>query len=272
MDDEFLQPRIDLEYNMLTKLMGVSISKHLLDEHLTLLWANDAYYELIEYEKEEYEALFHNRPDLYMASCPESAQMINNKIYEALENQQNGYEIVVQMPVKSGLKWVKLATTFTDQLVDGRSIAYTVMTNVDESMQEQLVKKITYKHFPGFVTKQKICRDGNFILLEANKKFIEFTGIDEKSFVSGLQFFYLDEENEVLFDKYLPAMQKGDPIHLTFHTNDKDGNDTYMQLNGTCIKWENDEPIYLFVYIDITEQYELQKQLKKQSNCRRLCN
>ena len=80
MDDEFLQPRIDLEYNMLTKLMGVSISKHLLDEHLTLLWANDAYYELIEYEKEEYEALFHNRPDLYMASCPESAQMINNKI------------------------------------------------------------------------------------------------------------------------------------------------------------------------------------------------
>ena len=60
-------------------------------------------------------------------------------------------------------------------------------------------------------------------------------------------------------------MQKGDPIHLTFHTNDKDGNDTYMQLNGTCIKWENDEPIYLFVYIDITEQYELQKQLKKQS-------
>lgn len=265
MDDEFLQPRIDLEYNMLTKLMGVSISKHLLDEHLTLLWANDAYYELIEYEKEEYEALFHNRPDLYMASCPESAQMINNKIYEALENQQNGYEIVVLMPVKSGLKWVKLATTFTDQLVDGRSIAYTVMTNVDESMQEQLVKKITYKHFPGFVTKQKICRDGNFILLEANKKFIEFTGIDEKSFVSGLQFFYLDEENEVLFDKYLPAMQKGDPIHLTFHTNDKDGNDTYMQLNGTCIKWENDEPIYLFVYIDITEQYELQKQLKKQS-------
>ena len=39
-------------------------------------------------------------------------------------------------------------------------------------------------------------------------------------------------------------------------------------MNGECIGWEGDEPIYLIVYInitDITEQRELQKKLEKQS-------
>ena len=51
----------DLEYNLLMGLTGASVSKHLLDEHFTLLWANDFYYDMIGYPKEEYEALFHNK-------------------------------------------------------------------------------------------------------------------------------------------------------------------------------------------------------------------
>lgn len=46
-----LQSNFELEYSLLAKLMGVSVSKHLLDEHFTVLWANDAYYELIGYPK-----------------------------------------------------------------------------------------------------------------------------------------------------------------------------------------------------------------------------
>ncbi len=31
----------DYEYSTLMQLLGVSVSKHLLDEHFTLIWAND---------------------------------------------------------------------------------------------------------------------------------------------------------------------------------------------------------------------------------------
>lgn len=41
----------DLEYNLLMGLTGASVSKHLLDEHFTLLWANDFYYDMIGYPK-----------------------------------------------------------------------------------------------------------------------------------------------------------------------------------------------------------------------------
>ena len=43
------------EYNTLMHLLKVSVSKHLLDEHFTLIWANEFYYDMIGWPKEEYE-------------------------------------------------------------------------------------------------------------------------------------------------------------------------------------------------------------------------
>lgn len=37
----------DYEYHALMRLLSVSVSKHLLDENYTLVWANDYYYRLI---------------------------------------------------------------------------------------------------------------------------------------------------------------------------------------------------------------------------------
>ena len=57
MERNIIQSETNIEYSLLMSLMGVSVSKHLLDEHFTLLWANDFYYDLIGYPKEEYENL-----------------------------------------------------------------------------------------------------------------------------------------------------------------------------------------------------------------------
>lgn len=260
-----LQSNFELEYSLLAKLMGVSVSKHLLDEHFTVLWANDTYYELIGYSKKEYEELFHNQSDLYLADCPETARVITDKIHNAIANQINGYEAVVRMPVKGGFKWVKIATTFTDQLIDGVNIAYTVMTDIDDSMQEQLIKSITYESIPGFVSQQKICRDGRFVLLEANKKFADFVGLGENEVTSYIPFSSISDDGKSILKMNILHMRQGQPVYFTFHTKDRYGIDVCMQISGKCIRWEADEPIYLFVYIDVTEQYELQKKLKQQS-------
>ena len=102
MDDHFSQSGTDLEYRLLVGLMGqmgVSVSKHLLDEHFTLLWANDFYYDMIGYPKDDYETLFHNRPDLYYKQYPELWEALGQKVYEAIENKANGYELITKMPV-----------------------------------------------------------------------------------------------------------------------------------------------------------------------------
>ena len=58
----------DYEYTTLMNMLRVSVSKHLLNEHFSLVWANDFYYELIGYTKEEYEILYHNQCDSYYSN------------------------------------------------------------------------------------------------------------------------------------------------------------------------------------------------------------
>ena len=42
------QAGTDYEYRILVGLLSVGISKHLLDGHFTLIWANDFFYNLID--------------------------------------------------------------------------------------------------------------------------------------------------------------------------------------------------------------------------------
>lgn len=143
MEKEAQQSGTNIEYSLLMGLMGVSVSKHLLDEHFTFLWANDFYYDLIGYPKEEYERLFQNRPDIYFKEHKEAWNILGQKVYDAIANNTNGYEAIMKMPVKDGSKWVKLTATFTDQLQNGVPISYTVMIDItDITEQRELQKKL----------------------------------------------------------------------------------------------------------------------------------
>ena len=258
----------DLEYNLLMGLTGASVSKHLLDEHFTLLWANDFYYDMIGYPKEEYEALFHNKPDLYFKGYDEAWNILSKNVYETIANKASGYETVIQMPTRKGKRWTKITSTFTDQLQDGIPISYTVMTDVEDVMRRRIEQTITYDNIPGFISKHKVHKDGSFTLLEANDKYMDFSGIDKNSFLSFSPFSRLDETSRNTMNAHIPCMLKGEPVHFVIQSKDKNGNDAWLQWNGECIGWEGDEPIYLIVYInitDITEQRELQKKLEKQS-------
>ena len=258
----------DLEYNLLMGLTGASVSKHLLDEHFTLLWANDFYYDMIGYPKEEYEALFHNKPDLYFKGYDEAWNILSKNVYETIANKASGYETVIQMPTRKGKRWTKITSTFTDQLQDGIPISYTVMTDVEDVMRRRIEQTITYDNIPGFISKHKVHKDGSFTLLEANDKYMDFSGIDKNSFLSFSPFSRLDETSRNTMNAHISCMLKGEPVHLVIQSKDKNGNGAWLQLNGECIGWEGDEPIYLIVYInitDITEQRELQKKLEKQS-------
>ncbi|EEY85158.1 response regulator receiver domain protein [Bacteroides sp. 2_1_33B] len=258
----------DLEYNLLMGLTGASVSKHLLDEHFTLLWANDFYYDMIGYLKEEYEALFHNKPDLYFKGYDEAWNILSKNVYETIANKASGYETVIQMPTRKGKRWTKITSTFTDQLQDGIPISYTVMTDVEDVMRRRIEQTITYDNIPGFISKHKVHKDGSFTLLEANDKYMDFSGIDKNSFLSFSPFSRLDETSRNTMNAHISCMLKGEPVHFVIQSKDKNGNGAWLQLNGECIGWEGDEPIYLIVYInitDITEQRELQKKLEKQS-------
>ena len=76
--------QLNNEYSMLMGVLGASVSKHLIDEHLTCIWANSYYYELIGYTKAAYETRFQNQCDRYFETNPEGWKLLTEKIESSL--------------------------------------------------------------------------------------------------------------------------------------------------------------------------------------------
>ena len=126
------------------RLLGVSVSKHLLDEHFTLVWANEFYYEFTGWSKEEYEATFHNRPDLYYKKDPKEWQELTNVVYNAIAAGEKGYKLLSRFRRKNGdYIWIQLSTQFSDEYIEGHQVAYTVMTNIDDVVRMQREQSVT---------------------------------------------------------------------------------------------------------------------------------
>lgn len=264
-----LTPQLDSEYSLLMNTLGVSVSKHLLDEHYTVVWANDYYYELIGYSKEEYEAIYHNHCDVYFRETPELWNALVKKVSDTLMKGENKYELFLPMRRKDGsMIWTKIMATFTSELYDGHRIAYSVITNVDEMMQQRIAQSITYNNMPGFIAKYRVNESG-FKLIEANDRFIDFFGLDKDHLSAYLPFAKATSASQEKIREHLPKLLKGEPVHFVIESRDKNDNTAYLQLNGECVGWFQNEPIYLIVYIDITdltEQRELRLKLEERSH------
>ena len=254
---------LDDEYGKLLGVMGTSISKHLIDEHFTVLWANDFYYEIIGYSQSEYEALFCNKCDIYFKNNEVSWNIIKNKVETALQNGENKYQAFVQLERKDkSIFWAKLVSTFTDQYINGYQVAFTTMTDVTEMMQMHAEQSITYDNMPGFVAKYRI-ENKNFVLLDANKKFMKFFGLDETNFKNYVAFSRSTPDSKTTIQHNLPKMYAGEPVSFIIQNYDINGVSGWFQVNGACIGWDKGNPIYMVFYIDITDITELREMQKK---------
>lgn len=259
-----MMPYKDYEYTTLMNMLRVSVSKHLLNDHFTLVWANDYYYDLIGYPKEEYEALFHNRPDLYYANLPEVWSTLGEEVMKALDEHKNGYSIVSRMPLKGGsYKWVRITAAFVDEYIDGYQVSYTAITDISDIVQIQKEQSVTFDNLPGFVGKYLVDRDFNLRLLEASERFIQFFGegcwnnMEDPLFRLNLQ------RN---LDTIMGQREKilaGETVHFTVRMQNRKGEEAWLQVNGTCIDWQGDHPVYLALYIDITNETELRQMQTK---------
>ena len=129
----------DTEYNMFMSAMHVSVSKHLWDEHFTVLWANHFFYELIGYSQEEYTALYHNHVDEYFSDEPNAVSWMGQIIRTAYNNGELGYEFECAMPSKSGKKvWIRVTGRFTDEVFEGLPVIYAIYTDITDLKEMQL--------------------------------------------------------------------------------------------------------------------------------------
>lgn len=262
--------RTGYEYDALMSLLQISVSKHLLDEHFTLVWANDFYYNLIGYSREDYEGIYQNRQDLYYINealgihDEESWNQISEAVAKALDNGDNGYTVVSRMRRRDGQYiWVRMMARFTEEYIDGYRVSYTAMTDVSDIMGMQLEQTVTYENIPGFVGKYRIGKGLDFKLIDANERFFDFFGEDSWKDSEYPLFRQNVARNLDAFQAHQEALLNGEDVHFTVQMGDCHGNDAWLQLNASCIGYEEGDPIYLVMYIDVTNETEL-RQMQKQ--------
>ncbi|MCR2032592.1 ATP-binding response regulator [Anaerofustis stercorihominis] len=254
------------EYNNLMSTMKVSVSKHLLDEYFTTVWANDYYYDLIGYPKDEYEEKFKNRPDIYYSKLGylDELAKLTAAVMEAINNGRKGYSLITRLPVKGkkGHIWVRMNATFTDEIISGKQVSYTVITNIDDLVQTQKTQHITTNNLPGLIFKGIIKNDNELELLDEqgkNKKILNYKNENYN---------IMSDYNRQIIRKYLAEVEVGKHIRFLAKLKNNKNEDTWMQINGDCIDWIRQDPIYLFVCIDVTDLTdlrEMQVKLEKQS-------
>ncbi len=72
-------------------------------------------------------------------------------------------------------------------------------------------------------------------------------------------------ENRTALTENYPAIRGGEPVQFILEARNRGGERSWFQLNGECIDWVNNDPVYLFIYIDMTEVIR-QRELQRISN------
>ena len=247
-----------IENQYLTESLNTSVSKHKLDEHFTLVAANPRYYEMFGYDKDEYERLFQNRPDLYYADDPEEWAELTKAVMDAITQHKKRYNYIGRMRHKSGRKiWIRLVGTLIDEYVDDVQIAYSVMMDISDMMQDKIEKDIMESNFPGLIAKYKITKKG-FDFIQGNQKFHD-TFDHELIFNKDCQG---NNGLEAAYEQH-DRLYRGESCSFTISPLDKKGNRHYLNVNAERIDWIKEEPIYLLLYTDITALTKQKKQLEE---------
>ena len=252
------------EYNMLMSAMHVSVSKHLFTEKFEVVWANDFYYEMTGYTREEYVALFNNNCADYFADFPEVFEELSAAVMGAVAAGKPGYECLLQMPQKNGSRlWIRVVGLFTSEKVDGVPVIYATFTGVNDVVQMEQERSITYDNLPGFVARYRVAEDG-LRLLWGNERFEEFFGAVGEGGAESL--FHLNiEANAHAIGSRFASFRRGEPASFEIEAIGRSGQRAYFTVVGNCIDWLEGDPVYLVLYLDTTEITE-QRRLVEEAN------
>ncbi|WP_041138409.1 sensor domain-containing protein [Beduini massiliensis] len=259
MDQQPAKLSKDLEYQYLMEGLNASVSKHLLDEHFTLVAANDRYYELFGYTKEEYERRFHNRPDLFFKDSPDEWNNLCAVVIDALENNKGGYEYIGRMKHKNGTKlWIRITAVFIDEYVNGSQISYSIMSDMTSVMQTKIEKDVIQDNFPGLIAKYRLTKD-SLSFLDGNQSFYDFFNQKRSFHLEDLK--TSEALHEVI--EVLPLLRQGKNAAFTISPTNHSKEQCFLKIHAQCIDWVDNDPVYLLIYTDVTEITKKNKQLEE---------
>ncbi|WP_419023731.1 response regulator [Emergencia sp.] len=122
--------------NQMIDTIGISAARWILDEKVTFLDANAAYYESTGYSEKEYKILFPNLHQYYENHI-EEYHKIREAIVAARKDDCKTFSVDCAIPVQNGTcLWVRRKGIITEEDVNGALIFVTVDTDISDLIEE----------------------------------------------------------------------------------------------------------------------------------------
>ena len=132
-------------------------------------------------------------------------------------------------------------------------------------MKMRKEQSVTYESLPGFVAKYRIEYINNemeLTLLSANDRFLDCFGQGSGRGESSLYKNNIQNNLEII-EGQKARILAGEPLHFTMHVNGRNGQTLWLQVNATCVDWQEGKPVYLVIFIDVTDVTELREMQRK---------
>lgn len=254
------------QINLLANKAECGLIKLAYNSEMTILYANDFFFSLHGYTKEEYTQLFGT--NALARIHPDDAQRFKASVARQL-NMGTALRFEYRIIKKDGsISWllIKGQMTATEQ-----RIAYLCscidITSMKVSYQDLAKSKqeldVISNSVPGGVAK---IRTSDYKLLYANNTFFEIGGYSrleyEKNFDNMCMGLVVPDDIPVLQEKIKQAIRERTSLTAEYRILHKSGQIRWSRLTASLIDSEDGVPVFLCVIIDNTIQREYQKQLE----------
>lgn len=253
----------DLERLINMSECGMMIAK--IQAEPEILYANDYYYEKLQYTREEYHARFGNH--VMGPVMPEEKQKIKALI--ARQSTAGGViHLEFRMTRKDGsIVWNSFAAK--RDMNRGDAVYYcsfqdisTAKRNLEDVYKAKKEVDLIANSIPGGVIKLRM---SDFYLLYANDGFFRLAGYSRSEYsvqfhnccASMLHPDDVDMVNQIVKQ----AVDNRGPLGMEYRIIAKSGEIRWSYVNGTRIDDENGEAVYLCVIVDITSRKQAEAEL-----------
>lgn len=236
-----------------------------LQAELEIMYANDYYYQNLQYTKEEYEDLFGN--SMMGPIVEEEKQKIKNLI--ARQSAAGGnihLEFRVSRKDRSTM-WVSFCakkTSFSPDMYYYCSCLDVTASkrHLDDVYKVKHELDVIANSIPGGVIKLRM---SDYLILYANDGFFRLAGYSRSEY--NMQFHnctadLLHPDDRKMVDKVArQAISNHGPLGLEYRIINKNGEIRWSYINGTRIEDDHGSAVYLCVIVDITSRKRIEAEL-----------
>lgn len=237
------------------------------DENLTIKYANDSYYSMLNYTRDEIHIKFKNA--FYPIIYPPDAITTFNSIIEQLKSTEL-ISCEFRIRNKDGtIFWILLNGQCVNNQEDIQTPPTINCVFIDITPMKQTTQELETltNSIPGGVA--KIFIGSNISILFANDGYYELIGYTRDEYIALgkralAKIIHPRDIDRVL--SYLRAnAHKNYPIKIEYRVVHKDKNISWVLLHGNRVDDEIITPVFQCVFIDITHSKELQRTLELES-------